>query len=103
MKNKSLIYVDLNRAEYGLYTVSLNNIGAIEDIKKNNISLSEGDILWCWSDTGIKSDPFIFPIQIFLDKESKIWFGKYKIEELLRHSDYLAKNNHSWDEIVKDL
>ena len=105
IKNKILIYADLNREEKP-NKISLNTIGTTEGLKKNNISFSEGATLWFWSDDKTDKrefDPFIFPLRLSYDKNLKIWFGEFKKEELKHYSDFLEADDHSWDEIVKNL
>lgn len=105
MKNKILIYADLNREEKP-NMISLNTIGTSESLKKNNISFSEGDVLWFWDDDRTDKrefDPLIFPLRLSYDKDLKVWFGEFKRNEIKHYSDFLEADDHSWDEAVRGL
>lgn len=103
MKNKILVYADLQREDVGQRIITLDTVGTLKDLERNNIDLSEGAIIWCWRDDGtekLEFDPFIFPLKVSFNKEINKWVGEYKSEDLLHYSDYLEKGDHSWDDAV---
>lgn len=103
MKNKILVYADLQREDVGQRIITLDTIGTLKDLERNNINLSEGAIIWCYCDSGIESDHFIFPLKVSFNKEINKWVGEYKPEDLLHYSDYLEKGDHSWDDAVAEI